>query len=149
MSVQTHFPHPPDTRMPQNPGGVDELGIHYEGPVLTGLLGVREAFKDQAAGLGNRRESNLPELGPGFKVEPVRPASPFAEANNHLLSVDPVMEAHRSQFGPPPSATYTHPEQYDPVLRFHLGMKPAHDPYEAQRKRRACLRSERDSAVKP
>ncbi len=95
MSVQTHFPHPPDTRMPQNPEGVDELGIRYEGPVLTGLLGVREAFQDQATKLLGPRESNLPELGPGFKVGPMSP-------------------------GPPVTANYANPEDYDPVLRFHL-----------------------------
>ena len=100
MSVQSHFPHPPDTRMPKNPGAVDELGIRYEGPVLSGQLGVREAFKDQAARLGARRESNLPKLGPGFRVRPMSP-------------------------GPPVTDVYDSPDQYDPVLRFHLGMPPA------------------------
>lgn len=141
MPVNTHFPNPPDPRMPENPGGVDDLGIRYEGPVLRGLLGVREAFREQTYKLCGPRESNLPDLGPGVRTEPVplKPQPP--NRADALVSVDPVVDVYRSQFGPPPSTNYSSPEQYDAVLRSHLHMGPAPDPYEDQRRRRAGWQS--------
>jgi len=53
-----------DTRMPENSGATDALGIRYEGPVLSGKLGVRQAFRKQAWDLCGPRESSLPDLGP-------------------------------------------------------------------------------------
>jgi hypothetical protein len=141
MPVTTHFPGPPDTRMPENPGGIDELGIRYEGPVLTGHLGVRQAFRDQAGKLCDPRESNLPYLGPGVQAGPVSFQPQPANAADALVSVDPVVAAYRSRFGPPPSTHYSSPEQYDAVLRSHLNMGPAPDPYEHQRRREARRQS--------
>lgn len=147
MSVDSHFPSPPDTRMPENPGETDDLGIRYEGPVLSGKLGVRQAFRKQARELSGRRESVLPNLGPDVKVAPPPLLPQFPNAADRLVSVDPVMAGHREQFGPPPSSTYAHPEQYDPVLRFHLRMEPAPDPYEERRRRQAHWESIRDQKV--
>ena len=134
MPVTTHFPHPPDIRIPKNPSGIDELGIRYEGSVLTGLLGVRQAFREQACKLLLRRESHLPDLGPDVRTEPVpiKPQPP--NGADALVSVDPWVAAQRSEFGPPPSTTYTRPEQYDAVLRAHLHMGPAPDHYEKLRR---------------
>jgi len=148
MSVDTHFPSPPDMRMPKNPDGVDELGIRYEGPVLTGRVGVREAFRDEATKLSGHRESNLPDLGPGVQTGPVPSPGPPANRADALVSVDPVMQAQREKFGPPPSSTYTHPEQYDPVLRSHLRMEPAADPYEQRRREKAYWESIRHRHVR-
>jgi len=148
MSVDCHFPAPPDTRMPKNPEGVDELGIRYTGPVLTGMAGVRQTFRDEAYKLAAHRESNLPDLGPGIQAQPPPSPWPPPDANKHLVSVDPLMRAHRDQFGPPPSSSYTHPEQYDPVLRSHLPMAPAHDPYERRRRELAHWESIRHRIVK-
>jgi hypothetical protein len=47
MSVDSHSADPPDLHMPKNPKAVDDLGIRYEGPVLTGLLGVRQALRSR------------------------------------------------------------------------------------------------------
>lgn len=147
MSVDSHFPGPPDIRMPENPGGTDNLGIRYEGPVLSGKMGVREAFQKQARELSGRRESVLPPLGPDVKVAPAPLLPEPPNAADRLVSVDPVMAGHREQFGPPPSTTYVHPDQYDPVLRFHLNMGPAPDPYEERRRREAYWQSIRDQKV--
>jgi hypothetical protein len=76
-----------------------------------------------------------------------RPLPP--NAADRLVSVDPVMAGHRSEFGAPTSTTYVHPDQYDPVLRAHLGMPPAPDPYEEERRRRARWESIRHNYVKP
>jgi hypothetical protein len=133
--------------MPENPGAAGELGIRYEGPVLSGKLGVRQAFRNQAYQLCGPRPSNLPDLGPEVKAGPVLPLPAPTNAADRLLSVDPVMAAHRAQSGPPPSTTYTHPEQYDAVLRSHLHRGPAPDPYEAQRRRQAHWQSIRDQKL--
>ena len=148
MSVDSYFPGPPDARMPESPGDRDALGIRSEGPVMTGKMGVREAIQNEAIAQTHSRESSLPPLGLGIKVTPGA-AVPyqFPNAADRLVSVDPVMANYRAQFGPPPSTTYTHPEQYDPVLRAHLHMPPAHDPYEAQRKRHAAWQAEREKHV--
>ena len=130
MPVTTHFPAPPDTRMPKTPSGVDELGIRYEGPVLTGHLRVRQSFREQAGKLCDPRQSNLPDLGPGVQAGPVSFQPQPANAADALVTVDPLVAVHRAKFGPPPSTTYTHPEQYDAVLRAHLHMEPPPDPYE-------------------
>lgn len=130
MSVDCHFPGPPDTHMPKSPDAIDELGIRYHGSVLTGRLGVRQAFRKQAYELCGHRESNLPDLG------------------RDVQAVDPVMAAHRAQFGRPPSSTYVRHEQYDAVLRSHLHMEPAPDPYDAQRRRHAHWESTRHQDAK-
>jgi hypothetical protein len=57
------------------------------------------------------------------------------------------MAAQRAEFGRPPSTTYVHPEQYDAVLRAHLHMDPAPDPYEAERQREARWQAIRDQHV--
>jgi len=148
MSVDCHFPAPPDTRMPKNPEGVDELGIRYTGPVLTGMAGVRQTFRDEAYKLCGHRESLLPDLGSGIRTEPPPAPRPPAKTSNAVVSADPLMKAHREQFGPPPAGSYTHPEQYDPVLRSHLRMAPAHDPYEERRRRQAYWESIRHLFVR-
>ena len=144
MSVDSHFPGPPDTHMPENPEGVDALGIRYEGPVLTGKMGVRQAFRKQATVLCGPHESILPPLASGVKFAPASLIPQPPNAADRLVSVDPVRAGQRAEFGPPPSTTYGHPEQYDPVLRSHLHMEPAPDPYEAQRLREARWLAIRD-----
>ena len=137
MSVDSFFPGPPDTRMKENPGGADALGIRYEGPVLSGRMGVRQALRKQATELCGPRESILPPLASGVKFAPASPLPQPPNSADRLVSVDPVMAGQRSEFGRPPSTTYVHPEQYDAVLRSHLRMEPAPDPYEADRRREA------------
>ena len=70
MSVDSYSPGPPDTRMPENPGATDALGIRYEGPVLSGKMGVRQAFRKQATEMCGPRESSLPPLGSGTNSLP-------------------------------------------------------------------------------
>jgi hypothetical protein len=147
MSVDSYFPGPPDIRMKENPGVTGALGIRYEGPVLSGKMGVRQAFRKQASELCGPRESSLPPLGSGVKFAPASLLPQPPNAADRLLSVDPVMAGQRAEFGRPPSTTYVHPEQYDAVLRSHLHMKPAPDPYEAQRRREAHWQSIRDQHV--
>ena len=147
MSVDSHFPDLPDTRMPENPGDTDALGIHYEGPVLSGKMGVRQAFRKQATEMCGHRESILPPLGSGVKFAPASLLPQFPNAADRLVSVDPVMAGYRGELGRPPSTTYVQPEQYDPVLRAHLHMEPAPDPYEADRRRQAEWQSIRHKHV--
>jgi hypothetical protein len=134
--------------MPENPGGIDELGIRYEGPVLTGHLGVRQSFREQAGKLCDPRDSNLPDLGPDVQAGPVSFQPQPAKGADALVSVDPLMAVHRAKFGPPPSTTYARPEQYDAVLRSHLHMGPAPDPYEYLRRCEAQGESIRRLKVK-
>jgi hypothetical protein len=133
--------------MTEIPGDTDALGIRYEGPVLTGKLGVRQAFRKQATEMCGPRESSLPPMGSGVKFAPVPVLDQPPNAADRLVSVDPVMAAQRAEFGRPPSTTYTHPEQYDPVLRAHLHMEPAPDPYEAQRQHEARWQAIRDQHI--
>ena len=148
MSVDSHFPGPPDIRMKENPDDTDALGIRYKGPVLSGKLGVRQAFRKQASEMCGPRESSLPPMGSGVKFAPAPVREPLPNAADRLVTVDRVMAAQRAEFGRPPSTTYTHPEQYDPVLRAHLHMDPAPDPYEAQRQHEARWQAVRDQHVK-
>ena len=141
MSVDSFFPGPPDTRMKENPGATDALGIRYEGPVLSGKMGVRQAFRKQAAELCGPRESILPPLASGVKFAPASLLPQPPNAADRLVSVDPLRAGLRADVGPPPSTTYVHPEQYDAVLRSHLRMEPAPDPYEVQRRRDAYWQS--------
>jgi hypothetical protein len=147
MSVDSHFPGPPDIRMPENPDATDALGIHYKGPVLSGKMGVRQAFRKQAREMCGPRESSLPPMGSGVKFAPAPLLDQPPNAADRLVSVDPVMAAHRAELGRLPSTTYVHPEQYDAVLRSHLHMGPAPDPYEAERRRDAEWQSIRDRHV--
>jgi hypothetical protein len=148
MSVESYFPGPPDLRMPDNPGGVDALGIRYEGPVLSGKLGVRQAFRKQATQMCGPRESSLPPLESGVKFAPAPILPQPPNAADRLVSVDRVMAGHRGEIGRPPSTTYVHPEQYDAVLRSHLHMEPAPDPYEADRLREARWQAIRHQHIK-
>lgn len=137
MSVDSYFPGPPDTRMPENPGVADALGIRYEGPVLSGKMGVRQGVRKQASKMCGPRESSLPPLGSGVKFAPASLLPQPRNAADRMVSVDSVMAGQRAEFGRPPSTTYVHPKQYDAVLRSHLRMEPAPDPYEADRRREA------------
>ncbi len=49
MSVDSHFPGAPDIRMPEDPGDDAGSGIRWEGPILSGKLGVRQAFGNRSA----------------------------------------------------------------------------------------------------
>jgi hypothetical protein len=134
--------------MKENPGATDALGIRYEGPVLSGKLGVRQALRKQASEMCGPRESSLPPMRSGVKFAPAPVLEPPPNAADRLVTVDRVMAAQRAEFGRPPSTTYVHPEQYDAVLRAHLHMGPAPDPYEAERRREARWQAIRDQHVK-
>jgi hypothetical protein len=81
------------------------------------------------------------------KFEPAPVVRPPPNAADRLVSVDPVMAYQREQLGRPPSTTYAHPEQYDAVLRAHLGMASPPDPYETQRRATANWQAIRDQKV--
>ena len=84
----------------------DELGIRYEGPVLSGQVGLNEHFERQAASLP------IPSPIPPYQGRPTEP--------------DPLYAYQRSQL--------PHPSLADPVIRCHLNLPPLPDPYEQQRK---------------
>lgn len=78
-------------------------------------------------------------------LRPAPAPSLLSGAADALVHVDGINANHRSQFGPPPRACYTHPEQYDPVLRYHAGMQPAADPHEEARRMHESIRQQRKS----
>jgi hypothetical protein len=80
-------------------------------------------------------------------LNPAAPPDRLPNRADRLVEVDPLVEAHRSRFGPPPRNTYTHPEQYDPALRWHLNMPPAADPYEEARRMHAHLNERRNARL--
>jgi hypothetical protein len=74
----------------------------------------------------------------------VSAASAVSIVADALVHTDGITANYRSQSGPPPRACYTHPEQYDPVLRYHARMQPAADPHEDARRMHEVIRQQRN-----
>lgn len=111
--ITAYFDNTRDLRMPKQSCAPDPCGIRFHGPVLSGEITVREAFRRQYHQAYNSQASQLPFMGSGVKVPP--PPS-------HQFPTEPDSFG---RFVPTPPITYSHPDQYDPVLRYHLRMPPA------------------------
>jgi hypothetical protein len=124
MSISGYFSkNVPDPKMPKTETGTDDLGIRYEGPVLSGLLGVRQNLQQNAVN-SPQTSSQIREIAPGG-VTYLEPLSVLAREDPRLQP-DPLGAAQRADVGSR--------EAYDPVLRFHLGLPPLPDAHEQRRR---------------
>lgn len=110
-----------DLKMPKTE--TDDLGIHYEGPVLSGLLGVRQNLKRNAVNTP-QTSSQVREIAPGG-VNYLDPPASIPYREDTRLQPDPLFAAQRANVDPR--------ETCDPVLRSHLALPPLPDPYEQRR----------------
>jgi hypothetical protein len=122
----------PDLKMPKTETGTDDLGIRYEGPVLSGLLGVRQNLKQNAVN-SPHTSSQIREIAPGGVNYLELPPSIHLREDTRLQP-DPLLAAQRDDVGPR--------EAYDPVLRSHLNLPPLPDPH--QQRRRSAERWEKE-----
>jgi hypothetical protein len=130
----------PELKMPR-PGpvtGADNLGIRYEGSVLTGLLGVKQQLERQAAN-SPQTGAQIREIAPGG-VTYVNPHSPIHYYHGVPIDSDPVYAAQRACLGGSPGST-------DPVLRHHLNLPPLPDPYEERHRAAEAWQKERHKHV--
>jgi hypothetical protein len=109
--------------MPKHETGTDELGIRYEGPVLSGLLGLRQQLERQAAS-SPQAGARIREIAPGG-IAYAGPPSPVHCSHGNPVQPDPLYACQREQLG--------HPSLADPVIRHHLNLPPLPDPYEERR----------------
>jgi len=115
----------PELTMPRNDAGTDELGISYRGPVLSGLLGLKQQLELQAAS-SPRTSAQIREIAPGGAAY-LDPTTYSLPSNDTRLVRDPVYAAQREQL--------PHPSLADPVIRHHLNLPPLPDAYEERRRR--------------
>jgi hypothetical protein len=118
--------HKPELTMPRTETGTDNLGIRYEGPVLSGYLGVQQELERLAVNSAQTR-AQVREIAPGGVTYVERTDFEFCY---HGLPIepDPLRAWQRRELG-------NRPELYDPVLRHHTGLPPLPDPYDELRKR--------------
>ena len=139
MPVTRYFTkNKPDLKMPKSETGTDNLGTRYEGPVLSGLLGVKEQIERQAVSSA-QTSAQIRDIAPGG-VNYLPPAEYMPPREDTRLEPDRLLAAQREQLG-------NRPELYDPVLRHHLRLPPLPDPYEVQRRRAEAWQKKRDKHV--
>jgi hypothetical protein len=105
--------------MPKTEACRDKLGIRFEGPVLSGMLGVKQQLERQAAS-SPQTCAQIREIAPGG-VNYVKPAELVSSCRGTPIDPDPVYAYQRSRLG--------HPSHADPVLRHHMNLPPLPDPY--------------------
>jgi hypothetical protein len=115
----------PDLMMPKTDTGRDNLGIQYEGPVLSGLLGVRQQLQRQAVS-SPQTSSQIREIAPGGAAY-IPPEQFINPGKDPRLEPDPVLAYRRQELG-------NRPDLCDPVIRHHLNLPPLHDRYEELRR---------------
>lgn len=127
MSVTAYFTkNKPELKMPKSDTEPDSLGIRYEGPVLSGRVGVQHQLQNHAAN-SPQTSAQIRALAPGGLT--CLPPSAYVHATHDpRLQPDPLRAAQRESLG-------NRPELYDPVLRFHTGRPPLPDPYESRHPR--------------
>jgi hypothetical protein len=101
----------------------DSLGIRYEGPVLTGMLGLNQKLEDRAAA-SPQTSAQIREIAPGGATY-IPPEQFLNPGSDPRLTPDPAYAYQRSQL--------PHPSLADPVIRHHLNLPPLPDPYEQRR----------------
>ncbi len=112
-------------KMPQNPTGIDRLGIRYHGPILTGLIGVNERLERDAVA-STQTSAEIRRIAPGG-ANYLPPPESIPPHHDPRLEPDPVLAAQRAEL--------RRPELYDPVLRHHLGLPTLPDPHEQLQRR--------------
>ena len=100
------------------------LGIRFEGPVLTGLLGVNHQLERQAASTP-QTSAQIRAIAPGG-VSCINPNTRIPAYQPLPMEPDPVYAWQRSQL--------PHASLADPVIRHHLNLPPLPDPYEKLRR---------------
>ena len=138
MSVSSYLTkNIPDLKMSKTETGTDDLGIRYEGPVLSGLMGVRQNLQQNAVN-SPQTDRQIREIAPGG-VNYLEPSPSIRLRQDPRLEPDPLLAAQRDRLAPH--------EPYDPVLRHHAGLPPLPDPYEKQRLRAENWEKERNLHV--
>jgi hypothetical protein len=125
---------------PPSGPSVDDLGIRYEGPVLSGLVGARQQLRNQASA-SSQTSTQIRELSPGGASYLPNPAL-LHPSHDSRLQPDPLRDAQRSRLG-------GRHDLCDPVLRAHTGLPPLPDPYEEQRRRQETWPKVRDRHILP
>jgi hypothetical protein len=139
MDVTTYLrKNEPELTMPQTQTGADDLGIRYEGPVLSGIVGVKHQLELHAAS-SPQSSAKIREIAPGGAAY-VNPADQGFCYHGIPIEPDPLKDWQRQELG-------NRPELYDPVLRAHSGLPPLPDPYEERRRIAECCRRERENHV--
>lgn len=136
MSVTGYFAkNKPELKMPKSETGTDNLGTHYEGPVLSGLAGVNQQLERQAVN-SSQTSAQIRDIAPGG-ISYLPPPASIHPSQGPRLEPDPLLAAQRHRLG-------GRPELCDPVLRHHIGLPPLPDPYDEQRRRAEAGRKERE-----
>ena len=121
MSVTAYFAkYRPDLKMSRTHSGVDQVGIAYYGPVLSGSLAVRQGLELQAVN-SPAAGAHIRRIAPG-DLDYQEPPAPDPGYSDPRLDPDGLLAAQRA-------ATLSRCEPYDSVLRFHLGLPLLPDPY--------------------
>jgi hypothetical protein len=112
----------PELKMPKTDPFTcrDSAGIRFEGPVLSGLVGVKQQLQQHAAN-SPQTSAQIREIAPG-RVPYVPPENYVSSREDPRLQRDPLYAAQARQLG--------HPSLADPVIRHHLNLPPLPDPYE-------------------
>ena len=112
----------PELKMPKTDPftGRDSAGIRFEGPVLSGLVGLKHQFQQHAAG-SPQTSAKIREIAPGG-VAYKPPENCVGSREDPRLEHDPLYSAQARQL--------VHPCLADPVLRHHLNLPPLPDPYQ-------------------
>ena len=111
----------PELKMPKTDPftGRDSAGIRFEGPVLSGLVGVKHQLQQHATG-SPQTSAKIREIAPGG-VACIPPENFVSSGEDPRLQRDPLYSAQARQLG--------HPSLADPVIRHHLNLPPLPDPY--------------------
>jgi hypothetical protein len=112
----------PELKMPKTDPftGRDSAGIRFEGPVLSGLVGVKHQLQQHAAN-SPQTSAQIREIAPGGLTY-IPPEKYINSGEDPRLVSDPLYSAQARQLG--------HPSLADPVIRHHLNLPPLPDPYE-------------------
>jgi hypothetical protein len=113
----------------------DSLGIRYEGPVLTGMLGLNQQLERQATS-SPQTSAQIREIAPGGLTYET-PSYGVHPYQGNPTEPDPVYAQQRSEL--------PHPSLADPVIRCHLNLPPLPDPYEQRRQAAEAFRKLRES----
>jgi len=130
----------PELKMPRCESGTDELGIRYQGPVLSGMRGVKQQLELQAVSSPSA-SSQIRQIAPGG-LNYLPPSPPTSPASDTRLDPDPMYAAQRRLLN-------NRADLCDPVLRHHLRLPPLPDPYEQRRLAAEAWQKERHKHVLP